>query len=102
VYKGFDLQNLHLNMPDYSHYVYERYLEANYFIPPNVHKYWEHTGTNIVPTPPGTAIQKGLFNIFPVDLVSDELLDTKRSSTSLGKFPPPLSEPFLFLSSLLF
>ena len=92
VYKNFELNNLHQNAQDYSHSNYEYYLENNYFIPPaegRDRKYWAHTTSNLLPTNVSTTQDKGLFNIFPLDLVS---LDAKNSaSTSLGKnfLPPP-------------
>jgi len=95
VYKNFELNNLHQNAQDYSHSNYEYYLENNYFIPPaegRDRKYWAHTTSNLLPTNVSTTQDKGLFNIFPLDLVS---LDAKNSaSTSLGKnSPPPLPPP---------
>ena len=105
VYKNFELQNLHQNLPDYSHTNYESYLEKNYFIPSHSgggggggvggasgggpgswgdgRKYWAHTISNLVPTVVSTTEDKGLFNVFPLDLLS---LDAKSTSaSSLGK-----------------
>jgi hypothetical protein len=95
VYKNFELQNLHQNLPDYSHTNYEHYLETNYFIPPGGgwgndgegKKYWAHTTSNLVPTTVSTTESKGLFNVFPLDLLA---LDAKNTTaSSLGKSPPP-------------
>ena len=86
VYKNFELNNLHQNLPDYTHINYERYLESNYFIPPGEgmeRKYWAHTVSNLIPTVVSREEGKGLFNIFPLDLLS---LDTKaNAASSLGR-----------------
>jgi hypothetical protein len=86
VYKNFELNNLHQNLPDYTHINYERYLESNYFIPPGEgmeRKYWAHTVSNLIPTEASNELDKGLFNIFPLDLSS---LDTKANAASnLGR-----------------
>lgn len=101
VYKNFELSNLHQNLPDFSHANYEYYLENNYFIPPpssssssssddaagGRRNYWAHSISNLVPSAPSTTDDKGLFNVFPLDLTS---LDAKSTAAStLGKHEPP-------------
>ena len=83
IYQNFELLNLHINSPDRSHLLYTRYLQTQRFIPPNEHKYFEHTSTNVLPTEPSKTDNKGAFNIFPLALTSDEL--DHSSSSSLGK-----------------
>ena len=107
VYKNFELSNLHQNLPDFSHANYEYYLENNYFIPPpssssssssssddaagGRRNYWAHSISNLVPSAPSTTDDKGLFNVFPLDLTS---LDAKSTAAStLGKHEPP--PPFI-------
>ena len=87
VYKNFQLENLTTNNPDYSHENYQKYLQYNKFVPPREKKYFAHTVNNIVPTPPVKDVSKGLFNLFPLDLTSDQFNNTH--STSLGKSPFP-------------
>ncbi len=104
VYKNFELNNLHQNSPDFSHTTYEYYLENNYFIPPpsssssssggsggdsgsEGRKYWAHAISNLLPTAVSTTTDKGLFNVFPLDLLA---LDAKNTTaSSLGKNYPP-------------
>ena len=82
VYNNFHLENLNSNELDFSHQLYQQYLQYHGFIPPGERKYWAHTITNIRPAPPSTtAGGKGLFNLFPLDLTSDVL---KTPSTTLG------------------
>jgi hypothetical protein len=46
-------------------------------------KYWAHTVSNLIPTEASNELDKGLFNIFPLDLSS---LDTKANAASnLGR-----------------
>ena len=80
VYQNFELLNLHVNYPDRSHLLYQKYLQTNRFIPPMENNYWEHACTNIVPTEPSKTEGKGAFNIFPVALTSDEMDHSKSSS----------------------
>ena len=81
VYKNFQLENLTLNSQDMSHFVYIKYLQYNLFNPPSEKNYFSHCKLNVNPTTP-TNTDKGLFNVFPLDLMSDDL---KTSTTSLGK-----------------
>lgn len=81
VYNNFNLENLHQNDLDYTHYMYQKYLEYAKFIPPGNNKYFSHTMYNKLPNPISTDEGKGLFNIFPLDLDSDEI---KPTHTSLG------------------
>ena len=92
VYKNFELNNLHQNVQDYSHTNYEYYLENNYFLPPGEgqqRKYWAHTKANLVPTNASTTQDKGLFNMFPLDLVPLDAKHTTASSLGKRQLPPP-------------
>lgn len=66
VYKNFHLDKMNENGLDYSHYVYQKYLQYNKFIPPGDKNYFAHTLYNNVNVP--TEGGKGMFNLFPVDL----------------------------------
>ena len=96
LYKNFELLNLHQNKQDFSHINYEHYLENSYFLPPGMMKgggeggeegrgrlYWAHTTNNLLPRVVSNTEDKGLFNIFPLDLTA---LENKNSTaSSLGK-----------------
>jgi len=69
VYKNFHLDHLDKNDMDITHDTYQRYLQYNRFVPPGEKNYFVHTMNNILPSP-ATATEKGLFNIFPLDLTS--------------------------------
>jgi hypothetical protein len=83
VYKNFNLENLNSNDLDPTHYMYQKYLQYNRFIPPHEKNYFSHTALNTRPETPSTTENKGLFNVFPLDLmsVSDEF---KKPNTNLG------------------
>jgi hypothetical protein len=83
LYKNFNLENLNSNNLDWSHFLYQKYLQYKKFIPANDTNYFSHMVLNTLPNQPLMSADKGLFNIFPLDLdpVSDEL---KIPSTSLG------------------
>ena len=83
VYKNFDLQNLHHNLQDPTHLQYMSYLENSYFIPPHERKYWAHMVSNVLPVAADTTIDKGLFNVFPLDLVPLDMTKNP-ASASLG------------------
>jgi hypothetical protein len=87
VYKNFDLQNLNSNNLDNSHYMYQKYLQYNKFLPAGETKYFDHIMYNNVPDAPVTTEGKGLFNLFPLDLNSP-LFQPKSNkntgSTTLG------------------
>ena len=101
VYKNFELKNLHVNSPDFSHSLYEKYLKNKHFIPPGNHRYWAHTVSNMLPTAPSNELDKGLFNVYPLDLDSSLLDATSRST--LGIFPPPSLSVFpLFYKTSFF
>jgi hypothetical protein len=86
VYKNFEVLNLHTNAHDFSHKNYERYLKNAHFIGPEETNYWVHTVSNILPTdPPPTDREKGLFNVFPLDLTSESLKKNASAGSSLGK-----------------
>jgi hypothetical protein len=96
VYKNFELLNLHTNGHDFSHKNYERYLKNAHFIGPEETNYWVHTVSNILPTnPPANNRDKGLFNVFPLDLTAESLKKNASVGSSLGKFilPPPPPPP---------
>jgi len=82
VYNNFHLENLNSNGFDYSHHIYQQYLQYKNFVPPGDKLYWDHTMKNMLPDPPSTtAGGKGLFNLFPLDLTSDVI---KTPATTLG------------------
>jgi len=89
VYKNFELLNLHQNKQDFTHTNYEHYLENNYFLPPPgpdgggdgaSRLYWAHTTNNLLPREVSTTLDKGLFNVFPLDLMSLESRNSTASS----------------------
>lgn len=84
VYRNFDLQNLGTNAMDYTHLLYERYLQNNRFIPPSDRTYWAHMKNDVLPQPPVGDAGKGLCNLFPLALDTEEL--SKTSSLNLGMF----------------
>ncbi len=85
IYENFCLENLNSNAQDYTHELYRKYLEANYFIPAHSKKnYWSHMETNRLPGTPSKKDNKGLFNIFPLSLTSDALVRRSSSSSSIG------------------
>ena len=83
VYKNFDLQNLHQNLQDPTHLQYMNYLENNYFIPPGERKYWAHMVTNVLPVAANNETDKGVFNVFPLDLVPLDM-SKNTAGASLG------------------
>lgn len=78
VYKNFNLTNLTSDNLDPSHKIYEKYLQYSYFTPAGEKRYFAHTMYNTVGT---TALHKGMVNLFPLDLASD---DIKTPAISLG------------------
>lgn len=68
IYKNFNLQNLHHDQIDNSHYTYQKYLQYNSFVPAGDRTYFAHTQLNKVPVFPSLTANKGLFNLFPLDL----------------------------------
>lgn len=82
VYRNFDLQNLNTNALDYTHLLYERYLQNNHFIPPGDRTYWAHMKNDWLPQPVSNDAGKGLCNLFPIALDTEEL--NKTSSMNLG------------------
>jgi len=92
VYRNFDLQNLHVNQSDRTHTLYNRYLCYNRFLPSDETRYFAHLATNtLAPDPGNTGTQKGGFNVFPIDLATDEL--RKSTSSSLGTTTDPPTLP---------
>jgi hypothetical protein len=84
-YHNFHLDNLNTNNLDYSHDLYEKYLQYNFFTPPDERNYFEHTRKNIIPLdPPSTVLGKGLFNVFPLSLSSELLSQKNMSNSNLG------------------
>ena len=84
VYRNFELLNLHVNLSERSHKLYNKYLCYNRFLPPDESRYFAHLTTNtLAPAPGSTELQKGSFNVFPVNLATEEL--SKSSTSSLGK-----------------
>jgi hypothetical protein len=104
VFQNFDLQNLNSNEVDYTHLVYDNYLKQQRFIPPFsgmwAHHvgYWAHMSSNMLPTEvlkgDDAAVDKGLFNLFPLSLIDDTLKPGNVASSTLGKpntsLPTPL------------
>lgn len=85
VYRNFELTNLHRNMGDRTHMLYNRYLCYNRFLPPDETRYFAHLATNTLAASPGHADnEKGAFNIFPLSLNTEEM--NKSTSSALGKF----------------
>ena len=85
VFAGFDLLNLDSEAVDASHTRYTRYLEAERFIPTGGQSYWSHTATNEVSTRGAATQTRGLFNIFPLNLM-DASLDQIPPGSMLGNF----------------
>jgi hypothetical protein len=83
VYKNIQLENLNVNQQDYSHLLYQKYLQQNHFIPPNEQNYFAHTSNNILPVTPAKDSGKGMCNVFPIDLSGDEI---SSPAVSLGIF----------------
>jgi hypothetical protein len=84
VYDSFELLNLNSNAHDYTHDVYQKYLETNYFIVPGEQPFWAHMMNNVLPTQPSKETDKGLFNVFPLCLNSDDLFKT--SGSNMGEW----------------
>jgi hypothetical protein len=99
VFRNFELNNLHINQSDRSHTLYNRYLCYNRFLPPEETRYFAHLATNtLAPDPGNTGTQKGAFNVFPLNLATDEL--RKATSSSLGnelRFSLSLSVLIMFM-----
>ena len=85
VYKNIELNNLNSNQLDPSHEIYVKYLQNHFFIPRGERKYFQHSALNVLPTTPSTDANKGLFNVFGVDLTSLEPALLKTPASSLGK-----------------
>jgi len=103
VFDNFELQNLNSDAQDYTHGMYQKYLETNHFIAPEQEQnYWSHTKSCVLPKTPSTAKEKGLFNIFPLCLTSDELFKTPSSNIGMYPCPPTPTPTPLSLSLLLF
>jgi hypothetical protein len=83
-YSNFKLDNLNTNTMDYSHLNYEKYLQNNYFLPLGEKKYFAHTKNNIIPIAPVNDVGKGLFNVFPLSLESEQLNPKNYATSSLG------------------
>jgi hypothetical protein len=83
-YNNFKLENLNTNTMDYSHLIYEKYLQNNFFLPLGEKKYFEHTRQNIIPINPVNDTGKGLFNVFPLSLESEQLNPKNYATSSLG------------------
>ena len=101
VYDNFHLENLNSNAHDYTHELYQKYLERKSFVQRGGQKYWSHMENNRLPTTPSKITQKGLFNVFPLCLTSENLFRSSASSFKLGMSAvyifSPQSPPLLFL-----
>jgi hypothetical protein len=96
VYDGFELLNLNSNAHDHTHELYQKYLETKYFVVPGERAYWAHMTNNVLPGTPSSETAKGLFNVFPLCLDSDELHSRTSRGSNMGespgrrkKHPPP-------------
>ena len=92
VFKNFRLENLNSTSLDFSHQLYEKYLQHSNFIPPGDKNYFLHLMHNRLPSPPSLTAEKGLFNLFPLDLSSSDEL-SKNPASTLGTLPPPPPPP---------
>jgi hypothetical protein len=85
IYNNFALKNLNSNAMDYSHSLYLKYLEYNYFLPAGDSRhYFSHMKQSTIPTAPSLESEKGLFNVFPLSLLSDDLVKHSNRSSTLG------------------
>lgn len=79
VYDNFELKNINSNAMDYSHLLYQKYLEHQFFLPPGDHAYFNHMTDIVIPTQPTKDGDKGLFNVFPLSLLA---LEGRRATQS--------------------
>jgi hypothetical protein len=85
VYHQFQLNHLNSNAMDPTHCYYQKYLEDHFFIPPyDDQPYFSHYTDNKLPQAPSTTETKGLFNLFPLSLCSDQVVQSSSSTSSLG------------------
>jgi hypothetical protein len=87
VYNNFNLDQLHIDYPDFSHLDYQKYLEDHFFLPPGgrpEHKFWNHLTQRTVPGRKKESVRLGLFNCFPIDLMSDEVEKSIKVGSQLG------------------
>ena len=91
VYKNFHQQTRHHSLQDPTHLQYMNYLENNYFIPPGESKYWAHMVTNVLPVTADNEIDKGVFNVFPLNLVPLDLTKNTAGASHHVSPPPPTS-----------
>lgn len=87
IYQNFQLNNLNSNAPDYTHEIYHKYLQLHHFLPPGNKTYFAHTMNNHIPSVPSLTRDKGLFNLFPLDLSYDfnrQLSDKNKNSSDGG------------------
>jgi hypothetical protein len=87
VYDGFELLNLNSNAHDHTHELYQKYLETKYFVVPGERAYWAHMTNNVLPGTPSSETAKGLFNVFPLCLDSDELHSRTSRGSNMGESP---------------
>jgi hypothetical protein len=97
IHHGFELLNLNSDAHDYTHEVYQKYLENNYFIVPGEQAYWAHMTNSMLPGTPSKDKAKGLFNVFPLRLDSDDL-HSKTSGGGGGGGGSNMGEYFFFRS----
>ena len=95
IHHGFELLNLNSDAHDYTHEVYQKYLENNYFIVPGEQAYWAHMTNSMLPGTPSKEKAKGLFNVFPLRLDSDDL-HSKTSGGGGGGGGSNMGEYFFF------
>jgi len=86
VFNNFELLNLNSSKRDPTHLRYVKYLEAEAFLPLNSEQaYWSHIADNMIKDDALPEIaNRGLMNVFPVSLVSEEL-DRMPPSSNLGE-----------------
>lgn len=69
VYHNFNLQQLNSDAMDPSQHMYQRYLEHQFFVPPNdTHPFFVSHVDNKIPATPSLGSDKGMFNVFPLAL----------------------------------
>ena len=86
VYHNFQLNGLNTDAMDPSHHLYQRYLEANFFVPPHdPSSFFSHLVDNKIPTAPNATGDKGYFNVFPMSLLSEDLYRSAAAASNLGK-----------------
>ena len=83
VYHNFNLQHLNSDTRDPTHQMYQRYLEHQFFVPPNdTHPFFVSHVDNKIPTTVAHGADKGDYNVFPLAL--NLPVKSTGASSSLG------------------